>query len=147
MKFSRVEKQLELEADHVSQKSYRSLFPGRDGDLFVMTINKKGPDTYEHKVIYLTNGSRHTYYFYARESFDFVQRIEDHWLFVQGRSERDKKDLNASIFSCDGKLVHQFYAGDDIMECQVDADNDIWLAFAKKESIRIVSYLDMGLFV
>src|SRR5690606_25697795 len=131
MRFSRIEKLLELEVDQAYLKSNRLLFLGREDDLFVMIKNKKDPDIYEHKVIHLTKENHQTYYFYAQESFDFVQRIQDHWLFVRGRSE-DKNDSNASIFSNDGKLVHQFYAGDDIMGCQVDADDDIWLAFGEE---------------
>ncbi|UOY92399.1 hypothetical protein MUG87_18560 [Ectobacillus sp. JY-23] len=60
----------------------------------------------------------------------FVQNIQNNWLLIN----HEDSD-NAYILNEEGKVMHQFYVGDGIQNCQVDDENNIW-----------ISYFDEGIF-
>ncbi|MFP3375897.1 hypothetical protein SB767_05445 [Bacillus sp. SIMBA_069] len=64
------------------------------------------------------------------ESVLCMQRIGERWLLMFNYEED-----NAVIYNPDGSEYVKFYAGEGIQDCQVDANEDIW-----------VSYCDEGIF-
>ncbi|MET7017409.1 hypothetical protein [Bacillus mycoides] len=64
------------------------------------------------------------------ESVLCMQRIGEKWLLIFSY-----EDDNAVIYNADGSEYCKFYAGEGIQDCQVDANEDIW-----------VSYCDEGVF-
>ncbi|MGG0261650.1 hypothetical protein ABEY48_22915 [Bacillus mycoides] len=64
------------------------------------------------------------------ESVRCMQRIGERWLLIFNYEEE-----NAVIYNADGSEYCKFYAGEGIQDCQVDANEDIW-----------VSYCDEGVF-
>ncbi|MFF1990858.1 hypothetical protein ACFVWC_06095 [Bacillus mycoides] len=64
------------------------------------------------------------------ESVRCMQRIGERWLLIF-----HYEDDNAVIYNADGSEYVKFYAGEGIQDCQVDANEEIW-----------ISYYDEGIF-
>lgn len=81
----------------------------------------------KYRVDYYLNRKKETYYFNINKEIDFLQIIDNSFLFVSSNSE--KEEDNAFLFNKHGDLLQSFYVGSGVEVCRVDDEDCIWIGY------------------
>lgn len=84
----------------------------------------------QFRICRLEEGVKHTVDIpETRENFHCLQPLDaGRWLLVRARTV-DRSDLNAHVYSADGRHLSAFHTGDGVQDVQATKDGNIWVSF------------------
>lgn len=81
-----------------------------------------------YKVEHFLDEKRYVSSFSLNEEIDYLQMIDDEFLFVSNNLEEGEP--NAFLLNIEGKLLNSFYVGTGIQVCRVDDQERIWIGYS-----------------
>ncbi|MBT2699178.1 hypothetical protein J7E79_17480 [Bacillus sp. ISL-40] len=125
-----------------------------DGNLILLT-EKKVQGRYLHEVFHVISGKINKIQLPSvTEAFDFAQPVEENWLLVSARTDREDGYLrNATLFDVQGNVLKKFEFDDAIQDVQTTKESEIWVSYFDenmdsglrcydKEGVLIFDYAD-----
>ncbi|SMQ77864.1 hypothetical protein SAMN05444673_3111 [Bacillus sp. OV166] len=125
-----------------------------DGNIVLLT-EQKVQERYLHKVFHVVNGKINKIELPSvLEAFDFVQPLEENWLLVSARTDKEERYIrNGTLFDVHGNVLKTFEFDDAIQDLQTTKDSDIWVSYFDEnmdsglrcydnEGVRTFDYVD-----
>ena len=125
-----------------------------DGNLILLT-EKKVQRRYLHEVFHVISGKINKIQLPSvTEAFDFAQPVEENWLLVSARTDREDGYLkNATLFDVQGNVLKKFEFDDAIQDVQTTKESELWVSYFDenmdsglrcydKEGVLIFDYAD-----
>lgn len=110
--------------DVILNQSLAYIDVDNNGNLY--TVNKIRDLNY--RVDYYLRGNESTNYFSLKKEMNFMQIVDDSFLFVSSVSEENEN--NAFLYNKEGDILNSFYVGSGIEVCRVDDEQRIWIGYS-----------------